>query len=314
MLVPTGWIVGRQWSPEWISLGLQVWSWEFSLLVCVEVASQVFRLWSQCLMCSSAGQAVRRCSRSPLSLVQSALITASWYSSISVTITTALYWRDWWLDTGWTKGLAVAGDCEGMHISIVFSWKVNRMVCTLCTAVVTRITSTYSLACRGNITADHTWAHDYTLSLLAGIHDGHVILWCRSRQCVINNNWIRMAYKVQLEFVLTLIFYFPDMTRLAVFMYECGVGLERILVLFWCHELIHFICQRIVEGPLIPREGMAFKQLLSPIISLFSWPSFSTSFSCWYRGVFRILMYISFMSTSFYIIVFYHISLLSTFW
>ena len=76
---------------------------------------------------------------------------------------------------GGSKGLAVAGDCEGMHISIVFSWKVNRMVCTLCTAVITRITSTYSSACRGNITADDTGAHNDTLTLLAGIHDGHVI-------------------------------------------------------------------------------------------------------------------------------------------
>ena len=92
-----------------------------------------------------------------------------------MTIPTAGYCRAG-LDTGGTKGLAVARDCEGMNIFIVFSWEVNRMVCTLCAALVTRITSAPSFADRGIITADNTWTHDHTLTLLASVHDGHAVL------------------------------------------------------------------------------------------------------------------------------------------
>ena len=35
-----------------------------------------------------------------------------------------------------------------------------------------------------------------------------------------NHNWRSIAYKVQLEFILTFLFHFPDMTRLTLFMYE----------------------------------------------------------------------------------------------
>ena len=92
-----------------------------------------------------------------------------------MTIPTAGYCRAG-LDTGGTKGLAVAGDCEGMNICFVFSWEVNRMLCTLVGALVTWVTSTPSFADRGIIAADNTGAHNDTLTLLAGVHDGHVIL------------------------------------------------------------------------------------------------------------------------------------------
>ena len=126
---------------------------------------------------------------------------------------------------------------------------------------------------------------------------------------VSNHNWISIACKVQLEFILTFLFFPLDMTRLAVFMYERGEGLECIFFFFWCHELVYFISHSVVEGPLIPWEGMALQQLLK---GFFTANNFFVFFKQFFNFLLTLVLwciqdfdvFFFFVSASFYIIVF----------